>query len=175
MDFNVATKASSAKRAPGLVELWFCKKDELSTIAVPLASPSTQAEKVTIDGPHVATVGNGFQKLYISTRKSKGMWATEGDQDSKSVKHSVEVFVPGMTKEIAALLFDDPEMIVLYPNGPCGTSEYLQIGTKCDGGYIEKAEGGTETFGGTNAKGTTLTISASQSAIYFYNDAIPEL
>lgn len=173
MDFQISERAPGSKRTPGLVEVLYAVKSVLSTIATPTASPTTQAQKVTITTAHVPITDEGFRSMYISSRKSEWMFESAGDEDAKSVTMQINAFIPGMTPEQAAFLYDDPDMIILVPNGPCGTSEYLQLGTKCDGVKIKSFKAGSKRFGGTDAKGIELVLESSQGFITFYNAAIP--
>lgn len=173
MDFNIQTKAPGSKRTPGVVEGLYILKSDLATISTPVANPSNQAQKVTISTAHVPVTDEGFRRMYINTKKSELKVMGEGDEDSKSAKHQLEFFIPGMTAELAAFLLDDPEFIFLVPNGPCGTSEYFQLGTKCDGARIVTWEFTTGKFGSTDAKGIKGTLEAVQSNILLYTAAIP--
>jgi hypothetical protein len=173
MDFQISTKAPGPKISPGVVEGLYILSSDLTTIATQPNSPATQAEKVTIATAHIPTVGEGFRKMYISNKKSELKITGEGDEDAKSAKCELEVFIPGLTANLAAFLYDDPDMIFLVPNGPCGTSEYFQLGTKCDGAKISKWEFTTGKFGGSEVKGVKATIQSLQSSILLYTAAIP--
>ncbi len=173
MDYLISDRVPGTRRTPGVVECMYIEKSRLETIAVPAANPGTIAAKVTIVGAHVPTGTNGFRKMYLQPKKSELKGKSAGDIDSKSVDIVLEGFIPGMYEELAAFLLDDPELIILVPNGPCGTSQYLQLGTKCDGAYVTEHEYTSGIFGGNTAKGFKVMISAQQSSYLFYNSAIP--
>lgn len=173
MDFLISDRAPGSKRSPGLVEVLYMLKSDIATLQTPTASPTTQAEKVTIDDAHVPVTDEGFRAMYISARKSEHQTDSAGDEDAKSAVEKIVGFIPGITPEIAAFLYDDPELIILVPNGPCGTSEYRQLGTKCEGVKIKEWKYSSKKFGGTEAKGVELTLEATQTNMLFYTAAVP--
>jgi hypothetical protein len=174
MDFNIATKAPSSKRQPGLVECLYAVKDDINILQVPAVNGATPADRVTITQAHVfADPTNGFRKCYISQEKSDAMFKSFGDKDSKGSDSTVDVFIPGITPEVAGFLNEDPELILLIPNGPCGTSEYLQIGDRCKGADIQEWEAKFNKRGGNDSKGVQIKMNAKMSYITFYTAAIP--
>jgi len=174
MDFLISTRAAGARRGPGVVEALYALKSDIATLATPPPSPANQLEKVTIEGPHIMVTDEGFRKMYISPRKSEHTAKSTGDEDAKSDEEQLEGFIPGGTEEMAAFLLDDPELIILIPDGPCGTSRYRQMGTKCEGAKIASWEYASGKFGGNDAKGIKVMITSLQSSMLFYVDAIPE-
>lgn len=174
MDFNIAQKAPSAKRQPGLVECWYALKDSISQLQVPPVDGATPAERVVITTAHVfGNAAEGFRKCYISQEKSDAMFKSFGDKDSKGSDSTVDIFIPGITPQIAGFLNEDPELIILIPNGPCGTSEYLQIGDRCKGADISEWEAKFNKRGGNDSKGVQIKINAKMNYITFYQAAIP--
>jgi hypothetical protein len=173
MDFLIAAAPAGAQKTPGVIEALYCVKSDLSTIGTPPAVPTTQAEKVTISTAHVAVATEGFRKMYISTKKAEALFKGVGDEDGQSVDGELDAFIPGITPEWAAFLYDQPEMIILIPDGPCGTSRYYQLGTKCDGARVKEWEAKTGKFGSTEVKGIQVKIGAVQSSILFYTAAVP--
>lgn len=173
MDLLINTAPTGAQKTPGVIEALYCLKSDLTTISTPIASPTTQAEKVTISVAHVAAVNEGFRKIYISTKKAEAIFKGVGDEDGQSVDGELDAFIPGITPEWAAFLYDQPELIVLIPDGPCGTSRYYQLGTKCDGARVKEWEAKTGKFGSTEVKGIQVKIGAVQSSILFYTAAVP--
>jgi hypothetical protein len=174
MDFHLDLQADASKRTPGVVEAWYAVKNELSTIATPSPSAATPMERIYINDDHVfSDETNGWRKMYLST-KTKAVIKSFGDEDAKGAETTLEAFIPGINAKIAGFLFEDPELIVLIPNGPCGTSEYIQIGDKCRGAKITEWEANTQELGANSAKGVSLKISRKGSFLTLYAGALPE-
>ena len=150
----------------------FAPVADFSTIAPRPASPANIGQLAEITGNHTFGVGKGFLRMYVTLDTGKLMDEVQGERDGRSYKTTVEVFHPGMTKEILGFLRQakNDQFIVLVPL-PDG--KYRQIGTE---DFYAEIIGKTDT--GTNSsgrRGTTFTIEAMETGPILYSGTITEI
>ena len=172
-DFQIATKP--ANKRPGVGRyIWYTSVDEVTLATVP-ASPTTQAEKVTIDDDHTfASTSNGWRKMWIDQETSNVIFAGVGAIGSKGATGTIQVMIPGTKKEVAAFIKDDPELVILVPNPDCD-GEYLQLGNACSPLLIQPDyEFKTGTVSGTDMKGFTINLKYTTDVPTWYTGVVTE-
>ncbi|MFN8698315.1 MAG: hypothetical protein ACK505_00105 [Flavobacteriales bacterium] len=170
MDLNIATKSSTK---PGLTKVLYALKSTFTTIAEPPASPTTQAQKVTIADDHVFASGQGWREAFMNDDRTNLAFEGQGDRFSKTGKLTLNLIIPGDEKTVAAMIKDDPEMILLIQKNPCQSGAYYQLGTKCKGATIEG--GATWASGvadGSEVMGWEIPISCNQDTLYYYEGEV---
>lgn len=174
MDYQIANKVAGENRKPGLGKINYAELSTFDNLATVFASPSNQAEKVTIDGAHTFNnpVTEGFFELYATDTLRMLETEVVGERDSKGKKVTVSGFFPGTSEEFEAFLLDDPDLILLCEPFPCNGTKIIQVGTACSPARIVEDSYKT----GTNAegkKGYEFKIEAFQSSLLFYTGPIP--
>lgn len=175
MAFDIATKGPN--ETPGIASFaWIAKHSDFLVIAGLPASPSTQAQKVTIADNHTFTPPKGFEKMYIDVDNSMLEGAGFGTKDNKGATMRLNAFFPGTKVEFAAFLKDNPELIVLVPDGNCdGVPRYQQIGTKCSPAKIVAEWAyNSATAGSTDNRGFEFQIECHQGSLLFYTGTVTE-
>jgi len=175
MDFGITLKTAGVNTTPGLGNVWYAELSEFNVLASVFATPSSQAEKVTIDGDHTFTVGtDGFRLMYTTAEKRDLESAGIGEEDSKGRMVEVLCFFPGTSAEFEAFLLDDPELICVVEPFPCNGTNRLQIGTSCAPAKIapdHSFKAGTVKEG---VKGYEFKIRSYQPSLLFYQGVITE-
>lgn len=169
MDFAIQNRSIKKK---GLTRVLYAVKSDFTTLAEPPASPSTQAEKVTISTNHAFAEGNGFREAWVNLDTSKLDLEISGSRYSKSGKAKLSMMIPGDSANISAFVQDDPELIILVQQNPCQSGAYWQIGTKCQGANI--AAGAKWTSGAQEGDdmGWEIPIEANQSSVLYYTGTV---
>jgi hypothetical protein len=173
MDFDIASKVAGVDRNPGLGRIWYAELGDFDTLAGVYASPSTQAEKVTIDGDHTFTGTEGFRLMYTTAEKRSLETSVVGEEDSKGKMVDISAFFPGTDEEFEAFLLDDPDLICIVEPFPCNGTKKLQVGTACAPAKIveDSYKSGTIKEG---VKGYEFKIRAYQGSLLFYPGTITE-
>lgn len=143
-----------------------------TTIAKPVASPTTLAERVEIDGPHTLAATKFFKKVYCTMDKGKVDLKPQGDTDGASFKQEGELFYPGNESEahgFADLVKNDNFIIIIETPDTQDSGKYLQVGTEMFPAKIKP-----EFTTGTNSSGVrgyTFKFEAMTDKQYIYCDA----
>jgi hypothetical protein len=171
MDLNIAIRS---KKKPGLTQVLYATEEILTTIAEPTATPTTQAQKVTISGDHVFVTGEGFRKMFVNLDKSNFNLEGSGDRFSKTNKAMLKCFIPGDQKEVAAMIKDDPSFLILMQQNPCQSGSYWQLGTKCDLATIDAAstKWTSGTIDGSTVMGWEFDLMCYQDTVYYYEGEV---
>ncbi len=171
MDLNISTRS---RKKPGLTEVLYAMREDLNVIAEPAPNPSNQAAKVTVAGNHTFQVGQGWRKMFVNLDKSNVGFEGSGDRYSKTGKMMIKCFIPGDKKEVAAMIKDDPEMLLLVRQNPCQTGSLWQIGTKCDFATIDGAstKWTSGTIDGNTVMGWEFDVFCYQDTLYYYEGEV---
>jgi hypothetical protein len=173
-DFNISSKGPNKRAGVGRFA-WYSAISEIETIASLPASPSTQADKVTISDDHIFTGTNGFRKMYVDQDQANLIATGIGTIESKAADITLQVYFPGTKKEFAAFIKDDPEMILLVPSPDCDDNEYIQVGSGCSPARINPDwEFKTGTTSGNDGKGFMVNIKATASSVVWYAGTLTE-
>lgn len=171
MDLNVALRN---RKKPGMTEVLYATREALSSIAEPPASPTTQEQKVTITANHAFNEGEGFRKMFVNLDKSNLALEGAGDRYSKTNKIMLKCFIPGDSKQVAAMVKDDPDFLILVRQNPCQSGAMWQVGTKCDLPTIEAGslKWTSGTIDGGTVMGWEFDLMCYQDTIYFYEGQV---
>ena len=172
MDYLIANKTPGVDRKPGLGKINYAELSTFDTLATVFSAPSTQAEKVTIDGVHTFNGTEGFREMYATDTLRMLETEVVGERDSKGKKVTVSAFFPGTSEDFEAFLLDDPDLILLCEPFPCNGTKKIQVGTNCSPARIveDSFKTGTTAEG---KKGYEFKIEAFQSSLLFYTGEIP--
>lgn len=172
--FDVGTRGSNEQNGVAR-HCWIARYEDFDTIAQLPASPSTQAEKVTISDDHTFGVGAGFEKLYVDQRKTNYQVTGTGSVENKGGRAEVVAMFPGTKKEFDAFLKDNPELICLVEDPDCSAGVKKQIGTKCSPARIDVDwTYNSGTVGEDEDRGYAFKIFAHQSGNLYYEGALTE-
>ena len=147
-----------------------------STLALPVANPTTYAARVTIATNHVLLTGKKLVELYIMYDKSMVESPLVGGRKAKSSKPKATLFYPG----------DDADALGFYDaikNGDLALflepleegDYYIQVGTKALPASVVAGSYKSGT-GPEGEKGITFEIeAASAKPIYHYTGDLPRV
>jgi hypothetical protein len=155
-------------------EALIAELDWFTTIAVPVGPFTNYGDDSIIAGDHVFVATKGFRQIYISNRSSELTADYLGDQDTRSVMPKLNAFMPGINPVTTTFFAENKRYIVLIPDIDCGTTRYVQVGTKCRGAEIPassvKMKGGKAES--NDPRGHEFEINGFAPRMYFYDGAV---
>jgi len=158
---------------PGVNVAYVSLADEIETEAVPVASPTTALEKITIVGSHVMEATKYFSKMYTTLGKGTLKFDPEGSRDFENFKISGELFFPSTKKEALAMstaLLGQDLIVEIEENAQ--EDFFLQVGTKKFPARINgSADWGTELNGEKGIKFSFETFHG-KVPVYIYEGVI---
>lgn len=158
---------------PGVNVAYVALADEIETEAIPIESPTSALEKITIVGNHIMVASMFFSKMYTTLGKGTLGFSAEGNRDFENFKATGSLFFPSTKKDAlamsAALLGQD---LVIEIEENAQDNFFLQVGTKKFPARIVAAgDWGTELNG---EKGVTFTFETfhGKVPVYIYEGTI---
>ena len=151
--------------------MWYAPVSDFDVIQGTTASPTTLAERVTIDGDHTFTTGNGFYKCYVTPNTLKMDVESTGSRDSRGAKQMATGFIPGDRAENAGLFrVAKNDAFIVVIKSCDGTVK--QIGTQCSpADFVGGFQSGTNEDG---EKGWTFNVESYGNGDLFYPGNIVE-
>jgi hypothetical protein len=172
MDFLIDERPASIQ-SPGLGIVYYSEVGNFTAIAGLPASPTTQAEKVTISDDHTFPTDEGFREIYSTDNRKKFDVNGFGGRESGGADNIIELFYPGSREEFDAFLKDDPELIILVGNPDCSSGKFSQIGTKCSPAKIMKDWNFTsQVKGASEDAGYLFKVQAFQASKLTYTGTV---
>jgi hypothetical protein len=150
-------------------QIFVVETKDIDTEGVPMSSPTTLAEKVTISDTHVLATGKKFTAIDVELDTGELQAKIAGDRGGKSVKPEVDFQLSRFNPQSLGFMktVNNGRFIVLVPL-PDGS--VVQVGSKDFPAEIN-AEGST----GKNASGVRATkfkVESMANAIFFYQGTI---
>lgn len=163
-------KATMVK--PGLGKIYAAPKSYFLALQAAPTAGSTLGENYEIITDHTFQVGKGLIELPAIFKEGSLKAATGGASGSKMTSWTIEVPLPGLSKQYLELmdLGINEEWIILAQLGECGSAQYIQIGNACNPAELT-AEYDSSTKESKGANRAKLTFVADSIAI-MYSGAI---
>lgn len=159
---DLASLAFSADTNPSGIgsRIFIAKKDDIETIPGLTASPSTPAERVTLEGLIVMKTDKVFAEVYSTQGKGSFGFTSEGEKDAKIFQLTFNGKFPDINKEAAALAVAllNKNCVVLVPvfEADSDVPVYVMIGGGlCD---TDSDMSGTSGDAPGSEKGLTMAI-----------------
>lgn len=151
--------------------VYYAPLSHVNTFPTVPASPTTNADVVTIADDFVMETGKKFLKVYCTRDMGELTSKMVGETDSKSYENKVDLFIPGNEAEIAAFLekIKNTNAVWLVPDRE---GKVRVLGSENLPAKIEVGETTSGKKAG-DARGTKMTISSVGRIAPFYTGDIP--
>lgn len=151
--------------------IYYSPLSNITTFPAVPATPTTNADVVTVSDPFVMVATKTFKKIYCTRDQGEVVSKMIGETDSKSYENTAEFFIPGNQAEVLAFL----EMIK-NTNGvfivPDREDQMRIIGSKNLPAKIEVGETTTGKKAG-DMRGTKITVKSVGRIAPIYDNTVP--